>query len=59
MLHAAIVYLNWSQALNDGKSGLIVGRYHPTDYMNVLGYANPWTTFQNLASLLDPTVARS
>ena len=56
-IDAAIVYLNWSQVLGGGNAGLVIGRYDPTDYMNVLGYANPWTAFQNLATLLEPTVA--
>jgi len=49
--------LNWQQGLNDGKSGLLIGRYDPNDYMNILGYTNPWTTFQNVAILLEPSVA--
>lgn len=48
--------LNWQQAFNDGASGLLIGRYDPSDYMNVLGYTNPWTTFSNLAILLDASV---
>lgn len=44
------------QWIND-TTGLIVGRYDPNDFMNVLGYANPWTTFSNLAVLLDTSVA--
>lgn len=48
--------LNWEQGLNEGRSGLLVGRYDPSDYMNVLGYTNPWTTFSNLAILLDASV---
>ncbi|MDA9982901.1 carbohydrate porin [Gammaproteobacteria bacterium] len=49
--------LNWQQSLNDGDSGLLIGRYDPNDYMNILGYTNPWTTFQNVAILLEPSVA--
>jgi porin len=52
-----LVDFNWQQFVNDGNSGLLVGRYDPSDYMNVLGYANPWTTFQNLNVLLDSSVA--
>jgi len=29
----------------------------PSDYLNILGYARPWTTFQNLNVLLDSPVA--
>jgi porin len=53
----ALVNLNWQQAFNDRTAGLLVGRYDPNDYMNVLGYTNPWTTFSNLAILLDASVA--
>jgi porin len=52
-----LVNLNWQQAFREGRAGLIVGRFDPSDYFNVLGYGNPWTTFQNLAVLLDASVA--
>ena len=52
-----LVDFNWQQTFNDGRSGLIVGRFDPNDYMGVLGYANPWTAFSNLATLLNPSVA--
>jgi porin len=29
----------WSQFLNEGQTGLIVGRYDPNDFFDVLGYA--------------------
>ena len=53
----AVINLNWQQGFNDGDTGLIVGRYDPNDYMNVLGYVNPWTIFSNLAINLDASVA--
>ena len=53
----ALINLNWTQALNDGNAGLVVGRYDPNDYQNVLGMVNPWTLFSNLATNLDTTVA--
>ena len=53
----AVINLNWQQSFNDGNTGLIVGRYDPNDYQNVLGYVNPWTIFSNLASNLDPSIA--
>ncbi|MCP3957816.1 MAG: carbohydrate porin [bacterium] len=56
-IDGAIINLNVQQAFNDRNTGLIIGRYDPSDYQNVLGYANPWSSFQNLAALLDPTVA--
>ena len=52
-----LVDFNWQQFINDGDSGFLVGRYDPSDYLNVLGYANPWTTFQNVNVLLDSSVA--
>ena len=53
----ALVNFNWTQALNDGKAGLVIGRYDPNDYQNVLGMVNPWTLFSNLSTNLDATVA--
>ena len=41
----------------EGRGGLIAGRFDPNDFMDVLGYANPWTTFSNVAILLDPSIA--
>ncbi len=52
-----LVDLNWQQYINDGRSGIIIGRYDPNDYLDVLGYANPWTTFQNLAILFNTSIA--
>lgn len=52
-----LVDFNWQQYVNDGRTGILVGRYDPSDYMHLLGYANPWTTFQNLNTLLDSSVA--
>jgi porin len=54
---AAVINLNWQQGFNDGNTGLVAGRYDPNDYMNVLGYVNPWTIFSNLAINLDASVA--
>lgn len=51
-----LIDFNWQQSFSDG-SGLIAGRYDPMDYISVLGYANPWTSFSNLAILLNPAVA--
>ena len=52
-----VVDLNWQQLLNNGNTGLLAGRFDPNDYLGVLGYANPWTTFSNVATLLNPSVA--
>ncbi len=52
-----IVNLNWTQSFDGRQTGLLVGRYDPNDYMNILGYVNPWTTFSNVSVLLDSSVA--
>lgn len=56
-LDLALGDLNWQQSFNNGQTGLIVGRYDPNDYFDVLGYANPWTTFQNLSILFNASIA--
>jgi len=43
--------------LADRRGGIMVGRFDPNDFMDVLGYANPWSTFSNLAVLLNPSIA--
>jgi len=54
---SAVVNLNWQQSFHKRDIGLIAGRFDPNDYMNVLGYANPWTGFQNVAIVLEPSIA--
>jgi len=54
---SVLVDLNWQQTLNNGQSGIVAGRFDPNDFMDVLGYANPWTTFQNLTILFNPSIA--
>lgn len=49
--------LYWEQFLHNRSAGFVVGRLDPTDFIDVSGYANPFTTFQNLAILLDPSIA--
>lgn len=56
-IHGAIGDLNWQQRFNDGRTGLIVGRYDPNDFFDVLGYANPWTSFTNLSVLFNASIA--
>ncbi len=48
---------NWQQQLLGGKAAVVVGRYDPNDFSGVLGYANPWTTFQNLTILFNPSIS--
>jgi len=52
-----LVDLHWQQYLNDGKTGVVIGRYDPTDFMHVLGHKSPWTAFQNLNISLDSSIA--
>ncbi len=56
-VNLVLIDLNWQQSFNDGNTGLIAGRFDPNDYMGVLGYANPWTAFSNVAIILNPSVA--
>ena len=51
-----LIDFNWQQGIGD-KGGMLAGRFDPMDYLAVLGYANPWTAFSNLATLLNPAVA--
>lgn len=52
-----LVDLNWQQTFGGGSTGLVVGRYDPNDFFDVLGYAIPWTTFQNLSILFNSSIA--
>ena len=52
-----LVDLNYQQRVNNARGGFLVGRFDPNDYVFVSGYANPWTGFQNVAVLLNPSVA--
>jgi porin len=47
----------WGQTLNEGKTGAIIGRFDPNDFQDVLGYASPWTGFQNVAVMINASVA--
>lgn len=53
----ALLDLSWQQKFNKGRTGIVIGRFDPNDYMDVLGYVNPFTTFQNLAVLVNPSIA--
>ena len=52
-----LVDVNYQQSFNNRRTGFIVGRFDPNDYMDVLGYANPWSTFSNIASLMNTSIA--
>ncbi len=53
----SLTTLYWEQALAQGRSGFVVGRIDPTDYIDILGYANQRTTFLNLSTLANPSIA--
>ncbi|MGI9483103.1 MAG: carbohydrate porin [Hyphomicrobiales bacterium] len=47
---------NWAQSIDSGRAGVVIGRIDPTDYIDILGYVNPRTTFSNLSVLFNPVV---
>ncbi len=49
--------LYYKQLFRNSKGGWLVGRFDPNDFHDVLGYANPWSTFSNVNILLNPTIA--
>jgi len=55
--HTVLGDFYWSQYLNDGQTGVVAGRYDPNDFSDVLGYANPWSSFQNLSILFNTSIA--
>ncbi|ARN74375.1 carbohydrate porin [Oceanicoccus sagamiensis] len=52
-----LVDFHWQQLLSNGRTGFIVGRFDPSDFMHVLGHKSPWTSFQNLNVSLDSSIA--
>jgi porin len=48
--------LYWKQRLKQGRFSFVAGVVDVTDYLNIYGLANPWTSFQNLSFVLDPTI---
>ena len=53
----SLTTLYWEQSLAQGNAGFVAGRIDPTDYIDILGYANQRTTFLNLSTLVNPTIA--
>lgn len=51
-----VTNLYWQQRLLEGRVSLVAGTLDATDYVDVYGLTNPWTQFQNLAFLTDPTI---
>ncbi len=46
----------WQQKLNEGRFSFVAGIVDTTDYVDIYGLVNPWTSFSNLAFLTDPTI---
>lgn len=49
--------LYWHQRFNNDRGGYFIGRADPNDYMDVVDYANTWTTFQNQNILENHSIA--
>ncbi|MGI9373841.1 MAG: carbohydrate porin [Hyphomicrobiales bacterium] len=52
----SLTVAHWAQTIADGQGGIVAGRIDPTDYIDILGYVNPRTTFSNLAILYNPVI---
>ena len=50
-----VTNLFWRQKFGD-RFNLLVGQVDVTDYLDIYGLVNPWTQFQNLAFLTNPTI---
>jgi porin len=48
--------LYWQQKLRDGRLNFVAGVVDVTDYLDVYGMINPWTSFSNLAFLTNPSI---
>ena len=48
---------NWQQSFNDDRAEVVFGRFDVNDHMDVVDYANPWTTFQNSNILENHSIA--
>jgi porin len=46
----------WEQILFEGQLIVGIGIVDTTDYVNIYSFVNPWTDFNNLAFLNDPTI---
>ena len=49
----ALTNLYWKQRFAGGRGAFIVGQVDATDYLDVLGIANPFTWFSNLSVLVN------
>ena len=52
----ALTNFYWRQRLFKDRVSVIAGVVDATDYLDVYGLINPWTSFQNLAFLTNPTL---
>ena len=48
---------NWQQSFNNGLAEVVFGRLDVNDHMDIVDYANPWTTFQNSNILENHSIA--
>jgi porin len=48
--------LFWQQRFNQGRFNVVAGVVDVTDYLDVYGMINPWTSVSNLAFLTDPSI---
>ena len=52
----ALTNLYWKQKFANGRGTFIVGQLDATDYLDVIGIANPFTMFSNLSVLVNPAM---
>lgn len=50
-----VTNLFWRQSIGE-RFNLLVGQVDTTDYVDIYGLVNPWSQFQNLAFLTNPTI---
>ena len=48
--------LYWKQKFNQGRISFVAGAVDVTDYLDIYGLINPWTSFQNLSFNTNPTI---
>ena len=51
-----VTNLFWRQRFLEGRVSLVAGILDVTDYLDVYGMVNPWTSFNNLAFLTSATI---
>ena len=53
----AVTNLYWRQRFANDRISVSAGILDATDFLDIYGLINPWTSFQNLAFLTNPTIA--